>query len=147
MPLDTDVGVPLLDLGLASGIKDIVDKLIQINFASPPFTKDMAKAIELGRADLGNSFLPWLKRATYVSQPEIEKLAQRADKMAQELDQYAEFARRHGWHENETNLRTRHGMMDGLRRNLQNIRVVPAVVQDATWSLTTMQIPDDDDLL
>ncbi|KAK5074931.1 hypothetical protein LTR64_001136 [Lithohypha guttulata] len=147
VPSVTEAGPRLLDLALASGNKEIVDRLIEFNFASPPFTQNMVKAIELGRADLGSSFLQWLNRAPYASQLEIQNLARLAATVAEELGQRAEFAQGQGWHGSETDLRTRHGMMVGLWCDLQNIRVVPAVVQDATRSLTTMQIPDDDGLL
>lgn len=146
VPSDTAAGPRLLDLALASGNKKIVDRLIEFNFASPPFTQNMVKAIELGRADLGSSFLPWLNRAPYASQSEIQNLARLAATKAKELHRSVGDARGKGWHERVEELHSRHEIMVRLQYDLQHIRVTPAVVRDATCSLTVMRIPDDIEL-
>jgi len=92
LPGPFDLQLCLLDLGLASGSKEIVRSIVGSGIVSPPYTAAMQKIIELGRANLAECFPDWVFARYWTHQQELTRLAILARAKAEELRECGDYA-------------------------------------------------------
>lgn len=74
-----------LDVALQLGSKPLVEKIVEKRIVYDSFARYTRKAIELGRADIAQIFVPWLDEAERNSQSEVKQLAELAREVYQQL--------------------------------------------------------------